>query len=409
LLESTTGHCAELLTADGFDVRLYVSPWALASVLTEPFEGHYDDESSVRLQPGAIVRPIPGDPRERWAVSAAGLQLRAELTPEMVGTSYAQATSETMPGNRQWELEPERPVHYDGGWALEWSPRRDVAIESVLPVGDHYRVEVVSHCARVTALAEQPPAPARQDFQHFDFGLGAEAVHLPTDGPIDVSVLLGGMSDEPLRADEVFVPGEDFVFDGEVMGELLRAEPSIEQIFEAGAPIYFDTTGGSAGTLTQMRSFGEDHWVAGDRVCFRTSFGGRFVPLIGVCLDAAESRRRTPLTDPDDFGRGTVEPVRLRVDPGLDEALVARALRLHRHELRRCFNEVQAVGRDNGGRLELTLDTRGDGRVSHVRLRSRWQGPVSTCSTSAAQTWTMPPTRDGAPGRITFAVDLVPR
>ncbi len=418
LLENTQGHCAEMLTADGYDVRLYVSPWAFASVLTESFEAHHEDGSSMRLQPGAIVRPIADDPQERWAISAAGLQLRAALTPEVVGTSYAETQPETMPGNRQWVMGPGHSMQYDGGWALEWSPRRDIAIESVLPAGERYRVEVVSHCARVTAWADRPPEAAREEFRHFDFGLGAESVHLPTEGPIDVTALLG-VSNEPARLEDVFVPEQGAVFDdlladevfmdGEVMGELLRAEPPREQIFETGAPIYLGTTGPRAGRLTHLRSFGEDHWIAGERVCFRTFFGGQFTPVVGVCFDVAESRRRTPQTDPDDFGRGTVEPVRLKVGPGLDEALVARALRSYRHQLRHCFNEVQPIRGDGSGRLEMTLDTARDGTVSHVRLRSRWLGPVSTCATSAAESWTMPPTRDGAPGRITFAVDLVPR
>ncbi|MCA9704613.1 MAG: hypothetical protein KDK70_02050, partial [Myxococcales bacterium] len=446
VVHGEVAHCEAVLDADALDVRLYVSPWSLASVLTRPVEveveagaeagaeveGEVEAEGTVVLRPGALVRPIAGDPRGRYAVRAGGIQVQVSLPDDAVGNGYVEPQPLSMPSQREWELPDAHTLHDAEGWPIEvdQSFGHDVAVESAWPLGARHRIALVSPCARVTGYGDRAPRSISFGRDHIDFGLGGSDVRLP-DGALRARALVAPSEPEPSEPSEPFdafdtfdiaeeVPVRILHESEDVIGELepavlgvLQGESPVffssgfpELVVEAGAPVYLTTAGPAAGTLNELRVFSDDTWVVGERLCLHTAFSMRFDPALAVCFDAAEAQRRSSTTDAHDFGRGTVEPGPIRVGPGHDEALVAQALRRHRRDLRRCYDEALAQDLDLTGSLELQLDTSAQGAVDDVRLRSTWLGPVIDCAIDSARTWSMPPTRDGKPGRIIFRVEL---
>jgi hypothetical protein len=206
--------------------------------------------------------------------------------------------------------------------------------------------------------------------------------------------------------------GEEGAVEGQLIGEfsgvgLLGSGPTpTERVFEEGTPVHLSTAGPAAGTLSQLRVFSEEGWVVGERMCFHTSFGARFDPPLAVCLDASEGRLRNPAVDVHDFGVGVVRPVSVRTTGALPELAVARALRKHRPDLRRCQNETLQRGLQSQGELELVLDVNAQGAVTQARLRSPKIESVTDCALTAAKGWTLPPTDDGKPAKIVLTVRL---
>jgi hypothetical protein len=437
----TAAHCGPLLDGEAFDVRLYVSPWALAPVLARELEVSLDDGTTLSLRPGVLAQPIPGDPQGRWAISAGGIRVRAVIPADAMALAYAVPLPMTMPSQRGWQLPEDRPFSFDG-WPIEVDLGfgHDVAIAAVTPQDDAYRVELTSPCARVLAHARQAPASwAQEPFDHFvEFGLGGpravpagvlEAVGLAE--PVEVGVVIelapdeGDPPPEPSHKVTTFeleevpldlvqpsqgsfdaigtISGESGIIGG-VIGGSLPARP--EHVFEQGAPVYLSTAGPAAGTLADMRVFSEDGWTAGDRMCFQTSFGFRFDPALPVCLPADEARLRNPTVDVFDFSSGVVRPATLHVTGALSEPAVARALRRNRGDLRRCFGEAQMRGSAPLGDLGLGLDVDGLGMVTEVEPLSLPIQGFTECVVTAAKRWAMPAPEDGKPARIVFSVSL---
>lgn len=420
MVEPTQPHCGPVLDGETFDVRLYVSPWALAPVLTRPVDVALDDGSALALRPGAVARPIPGDPQGRSAVSAAGILVRAVLPPDAMALAYAAPLPMSMPSHRGWELPQGRPFSYDG-WPLvvELGFGQDVAIASVVPRDDGHWVELTSPCARVVAHSTQAPvAWAQPEFGHFtEFGLGG-----PHEVPAGVLAHAGlepiEIEIEPAPEGEVSAIGElvPMVESGTmgqaiggfgIIGPPAGAPARPEHVFEEGAPVYLSTAGAPAGTLARMRVFVEDGWLAGDRMCFHTSFGSRFDPVLPVCLPVAEARLRNPATDVFDFSAGVVRPGSLHITGALAEPTLARALRRHRTDLRRCVGETMMRGHPPPtGELELGLHVSGKGVVTQVELRSPPVEWLGACAVMAARQWVLPATQDGKPAQVVLTVRL---
>lgn len=461
-------HCGPLLDGEMFDVRLYVSPWALAPVLVREHAVTLDDGTSLTLRPGAVAQPIPDDPQGRWAISAGGIRVRAALPDDAMALAYATPEPIPMPSHRPWQLPEGRPFSFDG-WPLEldFGFGQDVAIASVEPLGERHVVELTTPCGRVFAQSDKAPVSwSSQPFEPFpEFGLGGQqgvptgvleqvGLAAPREEVVEVKIVepireqpieaieggvpggveggvpggvvggvLGGVeggvvdvltSDEPLSAsilleEPPMPPPEAF---GEI-GGLIGGAPGLpvrpEHRFEQGAPIYLSPAGPAAGTLAELRVFSEDGWIAGDRLCFHTSFGSRFDPSLPVCLPADESVLRNPTTDVFDFSSWVVRPGTLKVTGALSEAKVDGALRRHRHDLRRCLGEAMQQGVPAIGELELALDVRRDGTVTDARLRSPWVQTLSDCALAAAKRWSLPRPTDGKPAQVVFSVKLEQR
>jgi hypothetical protein len=416
----TEAHCGPVLDGEAFDVRLFVSPWSLAPVLTREVDVVHDDGSVLSLRPGAVVQPIPDDPRRRWAIAAAGIRVRAVLPDDAVGLAYAAPEPLTMPAQRTWQTPEGRVFSYDG-WPLELDHAfgHDVAVAAVEPLSEGFRVELMSPCARVLAQAAMAPPMWQAEFPHHfegaEFGLVGPEVVVPrvllASGRLEPVVEPEPPLEEPVQVEELVQVMESGLIgslEGEFsgMGLLASALARPERVFEEGAPVYLSAAGPAAGTLSQMRVFSEDGWAVGDRLCFHTSFGSRFDPALAVCLDASEGRLRDPAVDVHDFGIGVVRPVSIRTTGALPELAVARALRMQRPDLRRCHNDTLQRGVQSDGELELALDVSGRGAVEHVQLRSLRIDTLSDCVLAAARAWELPPTDDGKPARIVLTVRL---
>jgi hypothetical protein len=417
LAQVSEPHCGPVLDGEAFDVRLFVSPWALAPVLTRDVDVVTESGGSLSLRPGALVQPLPRDPQGRSAIAAGGIRVRAVVPADAVALAYADPEPMMMPPQRLWQLPDRSTFSYDG-WKLEVDLGfgHDVAIAAVEPLSEGFRVELMSPCARVLAQSTQSPPSWQDPFPHHfegaEFGLG---------GPdeIPVALLEPVMEEEPpVETVEigVGVGRVEFMEEGAVEGQLIGEFSGVgllgsgstppERVFEEGTPVYLSTAGPAAGTLSQLRVFSEEGWVAGDRMCFHTSFGHRFDPPLAVCLDASEVRLRNPAVDVHDFGVGVVRPVSIRTTGALPELAVARALRRHRPDLRRCQNETLQRGLQSQGELELALDVNAQGAVTQVRSRSPRIESVTDCALAAAKGWTMPPTDDGKPAQIVVTVRL---
>lgn len=412
LLQVSQAHCGMVLDAEVFDVRLHVSPWALAPVLMREVEALDEDGSALSLRPGALVRSVPDDPRGRWAVWAGGIRMRAAVPEDAIGLVYAEPQPVVSSGSGAWRLPDGRPFSY-GGSPLEIDPAFGymVTISSVVPRAEGFRVELVSPCGRVLADATQAP-PAQWEEPMFEFGLG---------GPDEISAALLQDLVEPEPEpvfDAVLEVGSassgQFDLVGSLVGgaqggRILGSSTSLpERVFEEGAPVYLSTAGPAAGTLSQMRVFSEEGWIVGDRLCFRTSFGAHFSPLLPVCLAADEAHVRNPVVDVYDFGPGSVRPGSIQLTGALSEPAVARALRRQRADLRRCWGEALSLGVQGTNELALALelDVNGKGAVTHVRVGSPFIAGLTTCAVAAAQRWTMPPTDDGKPAKVVVSVRL---
>lgn len=453
-------YCGPLLDGEAFDVRLYVSPWALAPVMVREHEVTLDDGTSLVLRPGALAQPIPNDPQGRWAVSAGGLRVRTTLPDDAMGLAFTDPSPVPMPSHRPWQLPEGRPFSFDGAPVeLELGFGHDVAIVSVEPREERLVVELATPCGRVLAHSEK--APVSWDSPSFgafpEFGLGApqrvpasvleqvglaepaepEPLEIVIEAPIEERIdegveggvpggveggvpggVVGGVPSEVV---DVFssdaVPPAAVLFEEPPSPEIMNAFGSFtespfnlparpEHRFEQGAPVYLSPAGPAAGTLAEMRVFSEDGWLAGDRICFHTSFGSRFDPVLPVCLPAAEAQLRNPTTDVFDFSGMVVRPAALKLTGALAEPAVDAALRRHRHELRRCLGEARSMGVPATGELELALDVSGDGTVTDARLRSPWVQTLGDCALAAARRWTLPAPSDGKPARVVFSVRL---
>ncbi len=404
ILENRERHCGAVLEGEVFDVRLYVSPWALTPLLTRVVDTAHEDGSTLSLNPGALAQPIPDDAEGRWAVSAGGVRVRTVLPDDAVGLAYLPAAPISAPSQGSWQMPEGRPFSYEG-WPLELDPNLgyQVSIVSVVSHSESYRVELVSPCARVVAVAAQEP-PSWQPEVFFEFGLGApepvpEELIDEIIGPLDFDAI-GELRSGSMESGQL-----GGIFTGAVFTGGVRPE----RVFEAGAPLYLSAAGPVAGTLAHMRVFSEDAWAAGDRICFHTSFGAHFEPPLAVCLPAAEARVRNPAVDVHDFGGATVLPGAIQITGALAEPAVASALRRHRSDLRRCWGEALGQGAQAGSELELALDVNGEGAVTHVRLRSPWIASFTDCAVASAQQWTMPAPEDGKPAKVVFSVSLARR
>lgn len=432
-------HCGPLLDGEGFfDVRLYVSPWSLAPVLARELEVTLDDGSLLSLRPGAVAQPIAEDPQGRFAISAGGIRVRAVVPYDAMALAYAAPMPMPMPSQRNYQLPEGRPFSFDG-WPLELELGfgQDVAIASVTPEGDGHLVELMSPCARVYARSDKPPVSWGQpNFHHFgELGLGAPE-EVPAEvleaagivAPIEVEpepqvLIEGGVEGgvpggveggvlgvlEPIEApsvEAVELGGSFGVLEGSLVGTL-PVRP--EYVFEQGAPVYLSAAGPAGGTLADLRVFSEDGWMAGDRLCFHTSFGSRFDPSLPVCMPAAEARLRNPAIDVHDFLPVAVRPGTLHVEGALAEPDVARALRRLRPELRLCVSGAMGHGGWPSGELELALDVGAEGEVTDLRLLSLPIANFTDCAVTAAQRWRLPAPADGKPARVVFTVHLVAR
>lgn len=395
-------HCGTVLDSDAFDVRLYVSRWSPALVLARTHE-QVDDEGHVSsLRPGAVVQRIAGDPEGAWAVSAGGLALRASLPDDAVGRSYRRP--DPVSGSA-WRVDDSVHPTFDG-WPVAFDRMYgEVTIGAVEPDDEGYRVELLSPCARVTvSTAREPPPPPPEP--HFEFGLGAPDLMLPTVPFVDGLALApvpavdaGPAHDE--TEPELEPPRFEFIGDDGIMGQLLPLPP--QWVFEEGAPIYPSPAGPAVGTLAQLRVFHEDAWLAGDRICFRTSFGARFVPALPVCLDGVEGRLHDPQKDLHDGIPDLVRPESLILYGALDRPDVERAMRIHRHELRRCAYE----GHSRSGRLVLTFVVRPSGQVSGVEVHtSTLLGHKDRCMERAAEAWVLPAPTNGKPASVRLSVEV---
>lgn len=411
IMPPSLSHCGPLLDADAFDVRLYVSPWALAPVLDREVEVRRGDGSMLLLRPGAVAQPIAGDDEERWAVWAGGIRVRARLPADAVARAYSEVAPVVASIQGSWQLPEGRPYAWDG-WPLELAQGfgQDVTIASVTAHEGAYLVELTSPCARVVVRATEPPASWGQErFGHIDFGLGGPDAIPPG--------VLAAAGLEPPREPEVEPPPDVHNLElegsfegGDILGVLSGPGPTrLEHVFEEGAPVYLSLAGPPAGTLSQLRAFFEEAWVTGDRLCFHTAFGARFDPPLPVCMPMAEDRVRNPATDVHDFAAGVVRPGALRITGTLPEPEVARALRRHRKDLRRCLNEAMLQGVPASGGFELTLDVSGKGIVTAVRPRSTLAAVLTDCAVAAARGWTMPTPADGKPAQVVFSVRFEPR
>jgi hypothetical protein len=478
-------HCGPLLDGEAFDVRLYVSPWALAPVLVRDHAVTLDDGTSLMLRPGAVAQPIPDDPQRRWAISAGGIRVRTALPDDAMGLAYATLEPIPMPSHRPWQMPEGRPFSFDG-WPLEldFGFGHDVAIASVEPKGERYVVELTTPCGRVLAHADK--APLSWSSEPFtEFGLGTEAgvpadvleqvglapprkevieekivtpiIEEPIEGveggvpvgveggvsggveggvPVGVEGgvpggveggveggvpggvvggVLGGVVDVPssdtappaaFLFEEPLPPPEPLGAFGGLIGGVPGVPVRLEHRFEEGTPLYLSPAGPAAGTLFNMRVFAEDGWIAGDRLCFHTSFGSRFDPSLPVCLPADESMLRNPTTDVFDFSTTVVRPGTLKVTGALAEAKVSAALRRHRHELRRCMGEAMQLGVPAIGELELALDVSRDGTVTDARLRSPPVQTLGDCALAAAKRWRLPKPTNGKAAQVVFSVKL---
>ncbi len=420
-------HCAPVFDGEStLDVRLYVSPWALAPVVARNQEVLLDGGATLSLRPGALAQPIEDDPRGRWAISAGGIRVRASLPEDALAYGYAEPRPLTLPSQRSWQLPEGRPFSFDGApLEVDLSFGLDVAIASVQPRDGDFEVELVSPCARVLAHSSRAPVTwVAEPFTHFtEFGLGGseevpagvlEAVGIEVAEP--ESAVEGGVSglfgagdpgDPPPELDPTLLMEAQAGVIGGLIGSTAPARP--EHVFEQGAPVYLSPAGPVAGTLAELRVFGEDGWATGDRMCFHTSFGSRFDPPLPVCLPAAEARVRNPVVDVHDFSAGVVRPGELRITGALEEPMIARILRRHRNDLRRCLNEAMMVGIPAAGTLELELDVSGKGGIAEVRLASPPVQPLADCALAAAKRWHVPAPTDGKPARIVFSVRLEQR
>jgi len=426
-------HCGPPLEGEVFDVRLFVSPWSLAPLVARDVEVTLDDGTTLSLRPGALVQPIPDDPRERWAISAGGIRVRAPIPDDAIARAYVAPRAMTMPSQRSFQLPEGRPFSFDGlPVEIELGFGQDVAIAGTAPAEDYHVVELMSPCAQAMVHSSVAPVSWNNGFNQFEFGLGApepvpagvlEVVGLAEPAELDApaeemvvtieDVMSEGVPQQPLEPG-IEVPIGDFGLVGGIVGGQPSGIPGgvpvrPEHVFEEGASIYLSTAGPVAGTLADMRVFSEDGWVVGDRMCFQTSFGTRFDPMLPVCLPADEARLRNPAVDVHDFSSYVVRPKSVHVVGALDERAVGRALRRNRSDLRRCVNEAVSKGINPVYPLGLALEIDREGKVTEVRLRSPWIEWLSDCAVAAAKRWVMPSPADGKPARVDFAMSVALR
>ena len=432
-------HCGPLLEGEVFDVRLYVSPWSLAPVVARDVEVTLDDGTTLSLRPGALAQPVPDDPRGRWAISAGGIRVRAELPDDATALAYAAPRAMPMPSERSFQLPEGRPFSFDGlPVELELGFGQDVAIVSTSPGEDHHTVELMSPCAQFTVRSTMVPVSWNSGFNHIEFGLGApepvpadvlDAVGLAEpvelDAPIEEGfVTVEGVAGEPVLVETVErkevrqavvepFAGEVGILGSLVGGPLGGAPVRPEHVFEEGAPVYLSPAGPVAGTLSGMRVFSEDGWVAGDRLCFHTGFGSRFDPVLPVCLPGDEARPRNPTVDVHDFTSSVVRPQAVHVTGALDEAAVARALRRNRSDLRRCLHEaLQSLPSQGEVGLALGLKLDGRGAVTEVTPRlspqtgGLWEQTLTSCTAAAAKRWVLPAPADERPAEVVLTVRI---
>ncbi len=418
LVPEDLSHCERSLDGEGFDVRLYVSPFSLASILTRVVELRFDDDTGVLLRPGAPVETIPGDPRGRWAVSAAGLRLRAPLPEDAVGQIYASSDLLMVPGMTDWELGDPSLVTYDEGWSLEIDPElaHDVVVAGAEPRSDgasDYRVHLRSRCARLDGLSPGSLPRTQQQFRHFDFGLGAPQPP-PAGGAaaLDMRVLAGleaGREDPPPSEPEFaeakvidVIPSSDGVLGEVLLGPVpdLSSQGFAAPVFEQGTPLYLSGAGSRAGQLRGVRVFHEQSRAVGDRLCYSTAFGMRFDPPLWICLDAAEGRVRTPEEAASEVGNSVVHPVTVEAYGELRRPEVETALRRHRYQVRLCHDQALLRQPALQGELRLSLRLAGDGSVGEAEAHAKGLEPVIDCVQEAARGWSMPAPSDGRAARV---------
>lgn len=442
LLHPHDFHCEGVLEGETFDVRLYVSPWSLGPVVTRAVSSEFEDGTSIGVGPGTPVRALPDG---RWAATANDVRLQLELPEDAVGLVYPSPGPSFETGGRMWQgpVGAPPPV-FDGDQPLHVVSRfgsSQAMVTESTPLDEGFRVGLATRCVRATVISEGPPADRDEDFVFFEFGLGAPSLAAvpPGSAALDVATLLGPEPEVPEKVEIEFDPdvfgtgrvddglgmlsGEEGLFEEELLAEVPLEEVPFDdiavlqeqlpasgllggsvdgtQIFEAGAPLYFGAEGPPVGELHALQPLREG-WVMGERVCFPTSFGASFVPLLPVCFDGGEGRLQTPETVADDSSMAVVTPGEVTHSGTFEPGAVERALRRSRHHLRRCYQHVlrQQGAHPRGEGLALVLEVAGDGTVTHAQSVDPASGPILQCVTKSAESWEMPPTTDGEPGWV---------
>ncbi len=407
--------CEKALYGDDFDVGLFVSPWSLVPVSTQPLQLDFEDDSSVELKPGAVLQRIEDDPRSRWAVQVEGVRMRLPVPESMVGLSYEPAVVFPDIYAPQRDTLVATRMNFDGEEAMHVDQGR-VGSLRVLAVSEGprgFRVEFMGDCLRAAAFSPVNPVETFRPFggEDIEFGLGGPSVVVPS------SV---GLALEPPSPDEIEVLealeasgldgvagaiGHTAVFDSPSVFDVAPS-PMPVWVFEQGAPVYLSASGPPSGSLSNHRVFGESAWGVGDRVCFGTTFGHSFVPPLDVCLDAVEGRVVQDSDPEAQSGQVRVVPGPVQVTGALDEVAVQRALRIHRHEVRRCYNLSSGGARVEQGVVTLALGIDGQGAVTSVQRRGGEPGTAVVCAMTEARRWTMPAPTDGHPGTVQFEFSL---
>ncbi len=428
VLDTEQQHCERPLHGEEFDVRLFVSPWSLVTVITREVHVEFDDGSSITLRPGAVVQPIVGDPAGRYAVATGGVRLRLELPEDAVGSSY-EAGPVFAPGFGSRQGPPNvTEMTFDGEEIMHLDPAlsHQLSVQEVSKEEAGYRTTVQGDCLRVTGLAATDPVMEHDDFETIDFGLGGPAVVVPNSTVIPVSGLAEPASDDVIEIDLVEVEAmmelvetmdaldsdeiaaiESSFGSGIIEGLVAPSLPGMAWVFEQGSAVFVSEAGPAAGVVVERRVFMEEGArPVGSRVCFATAFGGAFFPPLSVCLDASEGHFHPALDPALAFAEGEVVPGPISLTGAQDEVAVARALRFHRQDLHRCYNEALDADPMFHGALVLALGIDGEGTVTHVMRRGGPFGPAVGCAMESARKWTMPATTDGRPATVQFEVEL---
>jgi len=146
-------------------VSLFVRRADLAAVIAKPFVKRWDDGTSVELQPGALVAPLPGG---GFVADLDGLMPRLE-GDAAIGHSFPVAPKEREPRTPKVGLHRFDALTLDGSPLSAPSWLTVPTAESAKAAGDRALFPLVSRCSRVVVSA---PASAVRPYEPRERALG---------------------------------------------------------------------------------------------------------------------------------------------------------------------------------------------------------------------------------------------
>ncbi len=365
----TKGHCAgSLEVLEDFRLRLHVAPEALLPVVTEEFTHAFEDGTSVRLMPGAVL-PSP----DATEVIAAGTRVRVTVPPQMRGPHYQPRPLLSNEGSEghvyEWDG---RTLLYDGGHPLD-----DEALfglgNALMHFGSTDRgsstlVTLRNPCMEIQAIAASEhlrPSPA---------------------SPVIVGMLDSEQSDSSAAASaswSVHPPTSIFWPNGRLAGEVIT-----DHVFTA------------------------EPRTRDERTCFDVPLTQRPAPALTLCFAPDDVSMKGEIAAPSGPSRRppTIRKSKPSVKGALDAATITSVIRANLHPVASCYDGGLATDPSLAGTVTVQFAIGPTGYVSVAALAASTleDEEVRACILEVVERWEFPKPPGGGNTIVTHPFVLTP-